>query len=134
MMIPMMIGFSGASSTAAVLVAGEYTAPANDSGLTGYQNGGIGSLTPSITLGASTVNDLLNSWSWDGVTYTYQAAVVFTSASNPGATLWTNLSVGGNVKTSASATYSYVGTSATWTWTSDSFAMTAPNAYDVIFT
>lgn len=134
MMIPMMIGFSGASSTAAVLVAGEYTAPANDSGLTGYQNGGIGSLTPSITLGASTVNDLLNSWSWDGVTYTYQAAVVFTSASNPGATLWTNLSVGGNVKTSASATYSYVGTTAAWSWDSDSFAMTAPNAYDVIFT
>ena len=133
MMLSMMVGFGGSGTvgSAAVLVAGETSS--SSAGETGF-SASLGSLTPTVTLGAGTVSSLLDSWTWDEITYAYQCAVVVTAASNPGATLWTNLSVGGVVKTSASAAYTYVGTAAVWTWTSDTFVMVAPNSYDVIFT
>lgn len=131
MMLSMMVGFGGAGGSATVLVAGETSS--SSAGDTGF-SASLGSLTPAVTLGAGTVSSLLDSWTWDEVTYAYQCAVTVTAASNPGATLWTTISVGGVVKTSASAAYTYVGTAAVWTWASDSFGMVAPNSYNVIFT
>lgn len=134
MMLSMMVGFggSGTAGSAAVLVAGESSS--SSAGDTGYSTSSIGSLTPTVTLGAGTVSSLLDSWTWDEITYAYQCAVVVTAASNPGATLWTNLSVGGVVKTSASAAYTYVGTAAVWTWANETFGLVSTNSYDVIFT
>lgn len=106
--INVLIGSAGAS------LRNKMVAAAFSTDSEGYAAGVAGSLTPNTDIVGRTITSAATPDG--GVHFQY----TITSATNPGQSTFTNLTLQGPsghlVLASASATYSYVGTSASWTW------------------
>lgn len=118
------------------MVAGEKTTvitPGHDLFSSGYSPSiAIGSLTPTTDLNGKTIGELVTSASTG--TSTETTFLQIASATNPGQNYFTTITISPattEVFTSASATYSYAGGIATWSWT-NAYTFTSGDSYSVI--